>query len=118
MNTECIIATANDRATTERLQAIAEKIKQASEHIELFPVAISKITAQTNCYKTYDEMVGYYPKQKKTVLEPGDHVLFVAGKYHYMNKTALRRILQENTKDIYVLFPDATEPFFTDIIEY
>lgn len=122
MNTECIIVATNDRAQIERLKAIAEIITAMSENAEIYPVAISRITEETSCYKTYDESAGYYPKQRKTVLNPGDHVLFIAGKLRFMDKATLRLLTPKESKSIWsdfaVLFPSASNPFFTDIIEY
>lgn len=119
MNTECIITTTNNRGAIDRMKEIAAQIEAISENVELYPVAISQITVPTNCYKTYDEVTGWRPKRQKTVLAQGDYVVFVAGKYHYMNKTALRQLLPKSIlTDLVVLFPDAREQFFTDIIEY
>lgn len=122
MNTECIITTKENRNQKKQLETIRAYIEKLSNEIELYPVALSKITKETKCYKTYDESHGYTQKGKKTILFPDDLVLFVAGKYRYMNKTTLNRYATKDEKNalsgIVVLFPQAETTFFEDITTY
>jgi hypothetical protein len=93
-----------------------------SDNIELYPVAVSQITRETKCYSSYDEANGWKPKTKKTTLLPGDYVLFIGGKLHYMNKTTMRRFLTTGDRQYLshfeIVHPDTDETFFEDIKTY
>ena len=122
MNTECIFLSNTARTDKKALENLAVYINKLSDEMELYPVALSRITTETKCYPTYDQAAGWAPKNKKTTILPGDLVLFVAGKYHYMSKQTLRRYANQEEKNLLsgftILFPAAEKEFFEDINNY
>ena len=123
MNCECVFVSKTDRQNPTKILVLATALLQdVSNNAELYPVAHSQITMETKTYNTYDEAFGWTPKGRYTKLNTGDHVLFVAGKYHYMTKTILRGFMskenRELLKDFQIVFPATTEPFFDDLYLY
>ena len=93
MNTECVIISKNDTHDETKLHRLASIINERITYqCELYPYTISEITKTTAAYNTYDAAAGWEPKGKKTTLNPGDKVLFVGGKLHYMNKAFLKQM--------------------------
>lgn len=115
MNCECTVIYKPDRNDESKLHALACILSRyVSENVELYPVSISKVTKKTSAYKNYDRTYG------KTVLQPGDYILFIAGKLHYMNKTTVKQYTPQNDKNFITNFeflhPDTRDEFFTDIL--
>lgn len=123
MNCECVFVSKTDRADPAKILSLAAALLlDVSDNVELYPVAHSEITTETATYNDYDQAFGWKPKGKKTMLHPNDHVLFVAGKYHYMSKAVLRNYMnkenRELLKDFQIVFPATHDPFFKDLYTY
>lgn len=119
MNCECVFVLKENRDKPDKLVEIAHAILDISDKIELYPVSVAEITAETKAYNTYDEAFGWQPKRQRTILQTGDLVLFVGGKYHYMSKQALMRYLPKNIlADAKIVFPAPWQTFFDDILLY
>lgn len=122
MNTECIFINKTDTHDEEKLQRLASIINESiTPRCELYAYTISEITRTTAAYNSYDEAAGWRSKSKRTTLNPGDKVLFVGGKLHYMNKEALRSLLNREDKkflsEFKIVFPIHVDDFFKDICE-
>ena len=100
MNCECIYYSKG--ATRDDLLRLADEIKKAGQYVEIYPLAISRMDERCKCYDDYD---GW--GQSKTIPKYVA-VLFVGGKYHYMNSVRVgHRVFKP-------WFPDE-EPIFTDL---
>lgn len=122
MNTECVIISKNDTHDETKLHRLASIINERITYqCELYPYTISEITKTTAAYNTYDAAAGWEPKGKKTTLNPGDKVLFVGGKLHYMNKAFLKQMFDAEGKKLLaefsIVFPTHCDDFFRDICE-
>ena len=120
MNCECIMVFKPDPNNPAEPETLAELLHfYVSDNIELYPVAVSKITRETRCYASYDAAHGWAPKNNKTTLHNGDYVLFVGGKLHHMNKTTIKRYFPASDKQYLshfaIIHPDTDEDFFEDI---
>ena len=124
MNCECVFVSKTDRNDQARLEALARWLAPLEDEIELYPVALSRITRDIPSYSMHhsDVRVIMNGAGRKTTLRAGNLVLFVQGKYHYMSKSAIRRHLPQAAKnlliDFQIVFPDADGTFFEDITEY
>ena len=119
MNCECVFVLDENRDNPEKLVKIAHALLEITDEIELHPFSVAAITTETKAYNTYDEAFGWQPKGRCTRLNPGDLVLFVGGKYHYMSKRALARYLPKAAlTGVKIVFPSTDQEFFEDIIFY
>ena len=100
MNCECIYYSKG--ASQDDLLLLANEIKKIGEQVELYPVAISRLDETCKCCDDYDGWgeCKHLPRYEA--------VLFVGGKYAYMNKVRVgRRVFR-------AWFPKE-EPIFTDL---
>lgn len=111
MNCECIYF--SKKADREKLMRLAEKFKKWGEACEIYPCALSVITADTKCF---DDINAFYLPQfpwKSVTIPKDSEVLFVAGKLHYMTSKKVDGVVFRP------LFPDrGITEFFKDIIEF
>lgn len=86
MNCECIYYskdTGKDKYYMNSLYGLAGTIRDTA--CELYPVALSTITEDTKCFKDY------YDFGTTVTIPKGSTVLFVGGKYHYMESVRIGR---------------------------
>lgn len=104
MNCECIYYSKDSGKDTnyiDRYCGLAGTIRDTA--CELYPVALSKILENVKCYKDYID-------GGDTVTIPvGSIVLFVGGKYHYMDSVRIGR------RVFHPYFPVDGEVSFCDI---
>ena len=107
MNCECIYwskDTGKDKWYKHGYVSIAAQILDMG--IELEPVALSTITEDVKCYK------GFYDDGEVVTIPKGSVVLFVAGKYHYMDT------IRNGRRVYHPYFPVDHEVKFEDITDY
>ena len=103
MNCECIYYskdTGKDKWYMNHFCGLAGTIRDMP--CELYPVALSTITEDVKCYKDYEggEVI---------TIPAGSVVLFVGGKYHYMNT------IRNGRRVFHPYFPVDHEVSFEDI---
>ena len=104
MNCECIYwskDTGKDKWYKNHLVSIAAEILDMG--VELEPVALSVITEDVRCFKDY------YDGGAVVTIPKGSTVLFVGGKYHYMDA------IHSGRRVFHPYFPVDHEVHFEDI---
>lgn len=107
MNCECIYwskDTGKDKWYKNHYVNIAAQVLDMG--VELEPVALSVIKEDVRCYKDY------YEGGDIITIPKGSTVLFVAGKYHYMNA------IQSGRRVFHPYFPVEYEIHFEDITDF